>query len=345
MLAAFASDGTSIVSDERADGGLIFMVSAKAAPLADPESDPGSLALHCMPRYATEWLVLILEPPDSVTIHDPTIQVEFRFGNAPPSTRVLERWASDSASFAALHHGAVGFMQDMLPRDRLTATLSDDFVLRFDLSTARPDLLEFNRLCAEWRDGTPANSLAAALTDARDAFTDERQLKVRLISDTEAAALFFHCELEEHCYGRRPRARLAVYPTSELNRIVSRDAERAELDGMERVRVQLRVDQEPALHSDWWWIAPDTHLLGVAVSPPFGRYCDEDENLLREAANGQRLIAKVRGSTTFQFDVGAARDNLMEFTRRCAAWRSVDAADADESPSQAGDQGPKAGMY
>ena len=231
-------------------------------------------------------------------------------------------------------------MQDMLPRDHLLATLGGTANLHFDLREARDDLLEFNRLCAEWRDEAVAESQrrASILTDTTDEFTDERKLQIQLTSDAEAAAMFFRCEFHEYCYGRRPRARLAVYAPDELARIVPREAERGgEVGDVDRVLVQLRVDRATALRSTWWWIAPGGRSLGAAVSPPFGNFCNEDEQLLREAVNGQRLIAKVQASTTFEFDVGNAHDDLVEFTRRCAAWRAAERAKSSEAATSGSD--------
>ena len=101
--------------------------------------------------------------------------------------------------------------------------------------------------------------------------------------------------------------------------------------------VQLRVDRATALRSTWWWVASGGRSLGAAVSPPFGNFCNEDEQLLREAVNGQRLIAKIQASTTFQFDVGGARDHLVEFTRRCAAWRTAERAKSSQAATGASD--------
>lgn len=309
----------------------MFSVFARSDPDLDPRSYPGSLSFHCVPAYTPEWLAAILRPSDSsYETKDPAVEVELRLDSAAPSTTHWDWRVSDSAPAATLHHGAVALMRDMLARDRLSATVGGVTNLQFDLREARDDLLEFNRLCTNWRDeaGTPL------ITDTADEFTDERKLQIQLMSETKAAALFFRCEFEEYCYGRRPRARLAVYAVSELTRIVPRrEAKVGEVGDVERVLVQLRVDQAPALRSTWWWIAPDMRSLGLAVSPPFGNRCDEDEQLLREAVDGQRLIAKVQTSNVFQFDLAAARNDLVEFTRRCAAWRTAERAESSQSPS------------
>ena len=207
------------------------MLSVFARSDADLGSYPGSLSFHCLPAYAPEWLAAILRPKDSTfETKDPAVEVELRLDSATPSTARWEWPGSDAAPAATLHHGAAGLMRDMLARDRLLATLGGATNLHFDLREARDDLLEFNRLCAEWRDEAVAESQrrASILTDTTDEFIDERKLQIQLTSDAEAAALFFRCEFHEYCYGRG-HARDSLY-TRLTNSLASSRAKRPEVE-------------------------------------------------------------------------------------------------------------------
>ena len=132
------------------------------------------------------------------------------------------------------------------------------------------------------------------LYDEADEFTDERDLMVVLPAKNDGildGTLAFRCDK------RGQRLMAAIKPGFIFH--VS-----------DKVDVKLRFDDKPfrTMSFVWIWNADG------AVRP-------DGAVLLENALASERLIAKVEDSDTLRFDLLAARKDLVEFKRRCDAWR------------------------
>ena len=134
---------------------------------------------------------------------------------------------------------------------------------------------------------------ASRLFDTLDEFTDERQLGILLAPTAEfEAGFFFMCDIEKRqvFVGSGESSMTNMNPATDLTMPIN---------------VRLRFDVKPAVQQTW------RGVTNFATKRPAS-------DLLDEAIASARLIIQIGYGDILRFDLAEARNNLMEFERRCA---------------------------
>lgn len=77
------------------------------------------------------------------------IQVTYRFDKNPAQTEIFF-WRSTIKSNGAIRNNAEYFLSQAIKSERMLVKIGTDNVMRYDLLSARDDLIEFKKRCEAW---------------------------------------------------------------------------------------------------------------------------------------------------------------------------------------------------